>query len=76
MGKVRIRFKEDSEGYEIASIERWFARNVINGIYGRLRDVEVGPDGHLYVLTSNHDGRAELRPNDDKILRLKFELPE
>ena len=73
---IHIRFKEDRKEYEIAGIERWFARDLGSGIYGRLRDVTVGPDGHLYVLTSNTDGRAELRPNDDKILRLKFEGPE
>ena len=73
---LRIRFKVDREGYEIDSIERWFARDLKNGIYGRLRDVTVGPDGHLYVITGNTDGRAPLRPNDDKILRLKFESPE
>ncbi len=72
---IRIRFIKD-QNYEIDRIERWFARDFGNGIYGRLRDVTVGPDGHLYVLTSNTDGRAELRPNDDKILRLKFEPQE
>ena len=66
---VRIRFSED---YEVRRIERWFALTTRAGIYGRLRDVTVGPDGHLYVLTSNTDGRADLRPHDDKILRLKF----
>lgn len=73
---IRIRFKQDSANCEIASIERWFARDGRNGTYGRLRDVAVGPDGHLYLLTSNHDGRAKLRPNDDKILCLKFAAPE
>ncbi len=73
---IRIRFKKDSNEYEINSIERWFARDLTNGIYGRLRDVTVGPDGHLYVVTGNTDGRAQLRPNDDKILRLKFEPSE
>ena len=73
---IRIRFKKDSNEYEINSIERWFARDLANGIYGRLRDVTVGPDGHLYVVTGNTDGRAQLRPNDDKILRLKFEPSE
>ena len=68
---LRIRFIEESN-YHIKRIERWFARDLRNGIYGRLRDVVAGPDGHLYVLTSNTDGRAELRPGDDKILRLKF----
>ena len=69
---IRIGFKDDVEGYEIEKIERWFAQDHGNGIYGRLRDVAVGPDGNLYVLTSNRDGRAKLRPHDDKILRLKF----
>jgi glucose/arabinose dehydrogenase len=72
---IHIRFKEGSEDYEIAAIERWFAHDGDNGTYARLRDVVAGPDGHLYMLTSNHDGRAELRPNDDKILRLKFAAP-
>ena len=58
--------------YEIKRIERWFCHKVGEGTYGRLRDVTPGPDGHLYVLTSNTDGRAPLRSNDDKILRLKF----
>ena len=70
---VRIRFGRD---YEVRRIERWFALTPRSGIYGRLRDVTVGPDGHLYVCTSNTDGRAELRPNDDKILRIKFDSPE
>ena len=72
---IRIRFKENHQSYEIDRIARWFARDLRQGIYGRLRDVTVGPEGHLYVLTSNTDGRAELHPNDDKILRLKFMAP-
>ncbi len=54
------------------SIERLFASGPKKGTYGRLRDVTVSPDGHLYVTTSNTDRRAELRPRDDKVLRLKF----
>jgi glucose/arabinose dehydrogenase len=37
---------------------------------GRLRDVEPGPDGCLYVLTTNRDGRGAPRPGDDRVLRL------
>lgn len=38
--------------------------------FGRLRNVIVGPDGMLYVSTSNYDGRGTPRENDDKILRI------
>lgn len=38
--------------------------------FGRLRDVQTGPDGLLYVLTSNRDGRGDPRQNDDRILRI------
>jgi len=41
--------------------------------FGRLRDAVVGPDGHLYLLTSNSDGRGSPAPNDDKILRISVE---
>jgi glucose/arabinose dehydrogenase len=37
--------------------------------YGRLRDVVVGPDHCLYVLTSNRDGRGNPAPDDDRVLR-------
>jgi len=38
--------------------------------FGRLRDVVAGPDGYLYLLTSNNDGRGAPAPNDDRILRV------
>jgi aldose sugar dehydrogenase len=39
-------------------------------VYGRLRDVVMGPDGELYVTTSNCDGRGDCPPERDKILRI------
>jgi glucose/arabinose dehydrogenase len=43
------------------------------GEYGRLRAVTVGPDGHLYISTSNLDGRGTPPAGGDKILRIRFE---
>lgn len=40
------------------------------GEFGRLRDVVQGPDGFLYLATSNRDGRGIPVPEDDRLLRL------
>lgn len=55
---------------EISRIERWFATGTHQGRYGRLRAVVQGPDGALYVSTSNRDRRGQLRSGDDRILRI------
>lgn len=44
------------------STEHWVAE------YGRLRDVVLAPDGALWVLTNNTDGRGIPGTNDDRIL--------
>jgi glucose/arabinose dehydrogenase len=38
--------------------------------YGRLRDVAQGPDGLLYVLTSETDAYGPGRERGDRLLRL------
>jgi len=42
---------------------------ILDGV-GRIRDASEGPDGYLYILTSNTDGRGFPDNNDDKLLRI------
>jgi glucose/arabinose dehydrogenase len=51
-----------------AHAEAWFADQ-----YGRLRDAVPGPDGTLWVLTNNTDGRGSPRSGDDKLLEIRLE---
>jgi len=44
---------------------------LIDGTFGRLRDVVQGPDGILYIATSNRDGRGEPGADDDRVIRLE-----
>jgi quinoprotein glucose dehydrogenase len=67
---LRIRFENAANPNRPTSIERWFRSDVRGeSTYGRLRGMAVGPDGAIYVGTSNSD-RASARPGDDKILRI------
>lgn len=60
----RVRFNPTNQT-QILATER-----LLEGRYGRLRDVITGPDGALYFSTSNRDGRGTPAANDDRILRI------
>jgi glucose/arabinose dehydrogenase len=40
------------------------------GEYGRIRDVVPGPDGTLWMLTNNTDGRGSPQQGDDRIIQV------
>lgn len=42
------------------------------GEFGRLRDAVEGPDGTLWVLTNNTDGRGRPHEGDDKLLQVQL----
>jgi hypothetical protein len=42
------------------------------GDLGRLRTVETLPDGSLWLMTSNTDGRGDPRDRDDRIVVLRL----
>ena len=44
--------------------------NLLEGAYGRIREMEQGPDGYIYFSTSNRDGRGSAAKDDDRIMRI------
>lgn len=47
-----------------STVTGWFT-----GEFGRIRDVVPGPDGTIWLLTNNTDGRGDPRNGDDRILQ-------
>lgn len=60
----RVTFSR-TDPREVVSHERLLERR-----FGRLRDVVTGPDGAIYLCTSNRDGRGTPVPEDDRVIRL------
>jgi glucose/arabinose dehydrogenase len=54
-------------GPESVEAVSWF-----EGTYGRLRDAVPGPNGTLWVLTNNTDGRGSPRQGDDRLLQIQL----
>lgn len=61
----RVQFDADDPS-QVVGHERLLA-----GRFGRLRAVVAGPDGALYLSTSNRDGRGAPTGDDDRIIRLR-----
>ena len=61
---LRVRF-DPADPHRIIGTER-----LLDGLLGRLSDVVAGPDGGLYVATSNRDGIGTPVAGDDRIVRL------
>ena len=62
-GQALWRLSLSSDGRRVTDRDDLF-----RGAFGRLRDVLVGPDGEVYLATSNRDGRGQPQTGDDRIL--------
>ncbi len=63
--------------YEIAISQDGKVESIkahLRGAFGRLRAIQIGPNGYFYLSTSNTDGRGDPRSRDDKIIRLNPEI--
>lgn len=63
--------------YQAKILKDGFANSVtthLRGVFGRLRAIKIGPDGFIYVTTSNTDGRGKEKTGDDKIIKISPEL--
>lgn len=43
---------------------------LLEGRFGRIRDVVAGPDGAIYFCTNNRDGRGSPTGDDDRVIRI------
>lgn len=64
-GTHLLRLRLDPAAPRVLSQER-----LIDGRFGRIRDVQPGPDGAIYLLTNNRDGRGSPIATDDRLLRI------
>ena len=64
-GTHLLRLTVDASTRRVTAQER-----LLEGTFGRLRDVVSGPDGYLYFCTNNRDGRGTPMSGDDRVLRI------
>jgi len=64
-GTLLLRLRLDPSARRLIGQER-----LLEGQFGRLRDVVTGPDGYVYFCTNNRDGRGDPTSDDDRIARL------
>ncbi|QFK70247.1 PQQ-dependent sugar dehydrogenase [Pradoshia sp. D12] len=60
-----LKVELDESGKQVKSIESLFKDQ-----YGRIRNIIEAPDGTLYMMTNNRDGRGNPSDKDDRIIRL------
>ena len=64
-GTLLLRLQVNAATRQVTGQER-----LLEGQFGRIRDVATGPDGNLYFCTSNRDGRGSPTSDDDRIARI------
>ena len=64
-GMQVLKVEFDQSGKQVKGIESLFKEK-----YGRIRNIIEAPDGSLYMMTNNRDGRGKPTEKDDRIIRL------
>lgn len=60
-----VLLKLDKDGKSVVD-----KQYIIDGQFGRLRDVCVSPTGRIFISTSNRDGRGSPKSDDDRIIEI------
>lgn len=63
----------DTDGTAAPSAHQATATDYFTGQFGRIRDVAPGPNGTLWFLTNNTDGRGSPSDDDDTIYQVQLE---
>jgi len=72
-GLVRVSFGDAAQPHRPTLVERWFNDETGATVFGRIRGLAVGPEGALYLSTSNRDGRGSggrRGGGDDRVVRV------